>query len=103
MGEFKKFSDLLEGVVEKKSNGSFSAKDETETVEVTLNGELVVSQVYIEDGLLRLGAEVVQDRINEAIMKATVEATAVNAANNEATIDAMSKMLDSMQKLVADE
>ena len=102
LDEMKKFNDLLEGVLKKKTTGSFSAKDETETVEVVINGDMLLTQVHIEDGLLRLGAETVEDRINEALMKATVEATVSNQAAYGATVEAMTGMLDNMQKIMGE-
>lgn len=102
LSEMKKFSDVLEGALTQKSTGSFAAKDETETVEVVLDGDMVIKQLFIEDGLLRLGAETVQDRINEALMMAKVKATANLDSMREATSDAISEILNSMQKIVGE-
>ena len=102
LDEMKKFNELLEGALTKKSTGSFSAKDETETVEVVVNGDILLTQVYIEDGLLRLGAETVEDRINEALMKATVDATVSNQAAYGATVEAITGMLENMQKIMGE-
>jgi hypothetical protein len=50
---------------------------------VTLNGHSWLTDVFIEDGLLRLGAETVEARINEALQKAMVEATSSLEADRE--------------------
>jgi DNA-binding protein YbaB len=102
LDEMKKFNELLEGALTKKSTGSFSAKDESETVEVVVNGDILLTQVYIEDGLLRLGAETVEDRINEALMKAQAQATASNDAMYGATFEAITGMLENMQKIMGE-
>ena len=103
MGEFKKFSDVLEGALKQRGSGSFAAKDESETVEVVINGDMCVTQVLIEDGLLRLGSETVQDRINEALMRATAEAAASIEAGQAETFEALTKIVDSLQKITAEE
>lgn len=58
----------------KMNTETFTATDEARTVEVTLNGHHWLIDLFIEDGLLRLGADTVQARINEALAKATAHA-----------------------------
>jgi len=58
----------------KMNTETFTATDEARTVEVTLNGHHWLTDLFIEDGLLRLGAETVQARINEALANATARA-----------------------------
>jgi DNA-binding protein YbaB len=62
---------------------SFTATDEAETVEVTLNGHHWLTDVFIEDGLLRLGADTVAARVNEAIQSAEATASASIEADRE--------------------
>jgi DNA-binding protein YbaB len=102
LDEMKKFNDLLEGTLKNRSTGSFSAKDETETVEVAVNGNQLLTQVYIEDGLLRLGAETVEDRLNDALIRAQAQATASNQAMYGATVEAITGMLENMQKIMGE-
>jgi DNA-binding protein YbaB len=102
MDEMKKFSGVLEGALMKQAGGSFTAKDETETVEVVINGDRVITQLSIEDGLLRLGAETVQDRINEALMMAQAKATANAEALGEATSEALAGIVNSMQQIMGE-
>ena len=58
----------------KMDNETFTATDEDRTVEVTLNGHHWLVDLFIEDGLLRLGAPTVEARINEALANATAQA-----------------------------
>lgn len=101
LDEFKKFTDVLEGAMKQQGSGSFTAQDETETVEVVINGDRCVTQLHIEDGLLRLGAETVQERINEALIKANAEASANQEALFGQTFEAMAKIMDTIQKQIA--
>ena len=72
----RRLQSLMDEQLDKMATESFTAADETETVEVTLNGHHWLQDVYIQDGLLRLGAETVEDRVNEALQKASAEASA---------------------------
>jgi DNA-binding protein YbaB len=101
LDEFKKFTDVLEGAMKQQGAGSFTAQDQTETVEVVINGDRCLTQLHIEDGLLRLGAETVQERINEALMTANAEATANQEALVGETFASMLEIVDSLQKKIA--
>lgn len=52
------------------------------------NGHHVLADVYIRNGLLRLGADVVEQRVNEALQKANKSASASIDADRE-PIDAV--------------
>lgn len=84
----RRLQSLMDEQLDKMATESFTAADETETVEVTLNGHHWLKDVYIQDGLLRLGAETVEDRVNEALQKASAEASASIDADRE-RIDAV--------------
>lgn len=73
----------MDDQLDKMENGSFTAADKTDTVEVTLNGHHWLKDIYIQDGLLRLGAETVEQRVNEALVKAGAEASASIDADRE--------------------
>ena len=79
----RRLQSLMDEQLDKMATESFTAADETETVEVTLNGHHWLKDVYIQDGLLRLGAETVEDRVNEALQKASAEASASIDADRE--------------------
>ena len=72
----RRLQSLMDEQLDKMATESFTASDEGETVEVTLNGHHWLKDVYIQDGLLRLGAEAVEQRVNEALQKASADATA---------------------------
>ena len=74
---------LMDEQLNKMDSESFTATDESETVEVTLNGHHWLKDVFIEDGLLRLGANKVEQRLNEALQNATADATASIDADRE--------------------
>jgi DNA-binding protein YbaB len=67
----------------KMNTESFTATDEARTVEVTLNGHHWLTDLFIEDGLLRLGAATVEARINEALSRATAKASESISADRE--------------------
>ncbi|MGV9797647.1 YbaB/EbfC family nucleoid-associated protein [Mycobacterium sp. NPDC003449] len=80
----QRLQSLMDDQLHKMDTETFTAADETDTVEVTLNGHHHLKAVYIEDGvLLRLGAQVVEQRVNEALQKATAEASAAIEADRE--------------------
>ena len=71
----QRLQSLMDEQLHKMNSQTFTATDEAETVEVTLNGHHHLTGTFIEDGLLRLGADTVEQRLNEALQKATAAAT----------------------------
>lgn len=84
----QRLQSLMDDQLDKMAGESFMATDESETVEVTLNGHHWLTDVFIEDGLLRLGAETVSARVNEALQIAGARASASIDADRE-RIDAV--------------
>lgn len=84
----QELQSLMDDQLHKMNTETFTAVDEEHSVEVTLNGHHHLTDVYIRDGLLRLGAQTVEQRLNEAIQKATAAATASIEADRE-RLDAM--------------
>ncbi|UXA18242.1 YbaB/EbfC family nucleoid-associated protein [Mycobacterium sp. SMC-4] len=84
----RRLQSLMDDQLEKMASDSFSGSDEDETIKVTLNGHHWIKDVHIRDGLLRLGAETVEDRVNEALHQANHEASASIDADRE-RIDAV--------------
>lgn len=101
MEEFRRFNDVLEAQVNRKTTESFTATDEAETVEVTIDGESCLTGLHIEDGLLRLGADTVERRINEALRSAQAEALANINAQAEQTAKSLSEILSSLQNIIS--
>ncbi|MHA7661410.1 YbaB/EbfC family nucleoid-associated protein [Mycolicibacterium sp. HS_4_1] len=71
----QRLQSIMDEQLAKMNTESFTATDEAKTVEVTLNGHHWLTDLFIEDGLLRLGADTVEARINEALGNATAKAT----------------------------
>lgn len=84
----QRLQSVMDDQLAKMNTETFTATDEARTVEVTLNGHHWLTDVFIEDGLLRLGAATVQGRINEALRNASVIAAESIAADRE-RIDAV--------------
>lgn len=83
LAQAQRLQSVMDDQLAKMNTQTFTASDETETVEVTLNGHSWLTDVFIEGGLLRLGAETVQARVNEALQKAMEEATSSLDADRE--------------------
>jgi DNA-binding protein YbaB len=79
----QRLQSVMDEQLAKMNTETFTATDEAKTVEVTLNGHHWLTDLFIEDGLLRLGAGTVEARINEALGKATAKATESIQADRE--------------------
>ena len=56
----QRLQSLMDEQLHRMNSQTFTATDEAETVEVTLNGHHHLTGTFIEDGLLRLGAAVME-------------------------------------------
>ncbi|MUL67346.1 DNA-binding protein [Mycobacterium sp. CBMA 234] len=79
----QRLQSVMDAQLAKMNTETFTATDEGKTVEVTLNGHHWLTDLFIEDGLLRLGADTVEARINEALGNATAKATQSIDADRE--------------------
>lgn len=61
------FSSLLDQQLRRINTASVNASDEAKTVTVTIDGHQCLTGLHFEEGVLRLGADEVSNRINEAI------------------------------------
>lgn len=84
----QRLQSIMDDQLHKMNSETFTATDESKTVEVTLNGHHHLIDVFIQDGLLRLGAQTVEQRLNEALQRATADATTSIEADRE-RIDAL--------------
>ena len=100
LAEFERFTKALEDQMSLTDTSSYTATDETETVEVTINGHRCLTNLHIEDGLLRLGAKTVQQRINEALTNAQLSATEAIQSQQMQLISSLTEITGSMQKSV---
>ncbi|MCV7408884.1 DNA-binding protein [Mycobacterium florentinum] len=96
----QQFQSVLDDHLHRTDTGTFTAADETETVTVTLNGQLVLTDLTIEPGLLRLGAETVEERINGALQKAAAAATATNEAEEERLVTSLAEITGSLSSIL---
>lgn len=87
-----RLQDLMDQQLHKMASDSFTATDDTETVEVTLNGHHHLVDVFIADGTLRLGAGTVEQRLNEALLNATAEAAESIAADQDRLNEAVAEI-----------
>lgn len=87
-----RLQDLMDQQLHKMASESFTATDESDSVEVTLNGHHHVVDVFIADGTLRLGADTVQQRLNEALHNATAEAAESIAVDQDRLNEAVAEI-----------
>jgi len=87
----------LEDFKHEINTGTFTGTDDARTVEVTINGRQWLTDLYIEDGLLRLGAETVGARLNEAVGNAQAAATAGVEAQQEQLLAKLADIAETLQ------
>ncbi|KUH94546.1 DNA-binding protein [Mycobacterium sp. IS-3022] len=90
----QRLQSIMDDQLHRMSTQTFTAADETETVEVTLNGHHHLTGAFIEDGLLRLGVETVQQRLNEALQNANAAASASIETDRERIDAAVAEITD---------
>lgn len=78
--EAKRLEDVLEERLHQIRTGRFTASDEAGTVEVTLDGQHRIVDVFIAEGALRKGISAVQSALNEALFIANDEVDASASA-----------------------
>ena len=86
------FRSLLEDQISQANNETFKATDEAKTVAATLTGQHFLTDLHIDEELLRLGAETVAQRINEALRNARTAATAGSKTQGERLVAALSEI-----------
>jgi DNA-binding protein YbaB len=89
---------LMDEQLHKMNNQTFTATDEAETVEVTLDGHHHLTGTFIADGLLRLGAQTVEQRVNEALQNATAVATESSELDRERIDAAVADITADLQR-----
>jgi DNA-binding protein YbaB len=98
MLQVQQFQSALEDQVHRTDTETFTATDEAETVQVAINGRHWLTGLYIENGLLRLGAETVGQRITEALQKVHAAATEAVAAEQQQLMASLADITDALQK-----
>ncbi len=97
LAQAQRLQSIVDDQLHKMNTETFTATDEAETVEVTLNGHHHLTDAFISDGLLRLGARTVEQRINEALLKATAVATESIEADRERIDAAVAEITADLQ------
>ncbi|OBB48624.1 DNA-binding protein [Mycobacterium sp. 1164985.4] len=90
----QQLQSLMDDQLDRMNSQTFTGTDESETVQVTLDGHHQLTGVAIEDGLLSLGVEEVQKRLNEALDSATAAATASLEADRDRIDAAVADITD---------
>ncbi|MCA2319867.1 YbaB/EbfC family nucleoid-associated protein [Mycobacterium intracellulare] len=94
--QFQMVMSLLDQQVRRMQTASFVVSDETETIEVTMNGHLRLTGLVIDPGILSLGAQEVSRRINEALSAAR---DFVNEWVEEDVGDLEARVVDALMEL----
>ncbi|MBO0677350.1 YbaB/EbfC family nucleoid-associated protein [Mycolicibacterium sp. S2-37] len=76
LAQLQEMQAVLSDQLRQVTEGVHTGTDEHQTVEVTVDGSRWLKSIFIKDGLLRLGADEVQNRINEAMGEAQAKASA---------------------------
>ncbi|WP_120275471.1 YbaB/EbfC family nucleoid-associated protein [Mycobacterium lehmannii] len=90
----QQLQSLMDDQLDRMNSQTFTGTDEFDTVRVTLDGHHQLTGVVIEDGLLGLGVEEVQKRLNEALDSATAAATASLEADRDRIDAAVADITD---------
>jgi len=100
MEHLQRFNAALEDQMRARSAKSFTATDEAETVEVTVNADLFLTSLHIEAGLLRQGAKSVEHRINEALQNAQSAVYGSIEGDQERFVSALSEIAGALTKML---
>ncbi|MGE2722714.1 YbaB/EbfC family nucleoid-associated protein [Mycolicibacterium celeriflavum] len=90
----QRLQSLMDEQLRRMDTQTFTGTDESQTVEVTLDGHHNLTGAVIGDGLLRLGVDEVQKRLNEALQEATAAATASLEADRDRIDAAVADITD---------
>jgi DNA-binding protein YbaB len=94
----QRFQSTLEDQIHRTTTESFTGTDEAKTVSVTIDGQQSLTGLHIEEGLLRLGADTVEQRINEAIQNAVATATGAGEAEQEKMLESLAEISGALIK-----
>ncbi|HEX2213437.1 MAG TPA: YbaB/EbfC family nucleoid-associated protein [Mycobacterium sp.] len=96
LAQAQRLQSIMDEQLHRMNTQTFTGTDESETVAVTLNGHHHLTAAFIEGGLLRLGVETVQQRLNEAVQNATAAASASVEADRERIDAAVAQIADDL-------
>lgn len=93
----EQFNSVLSDQMHRSQVATFYGTDEASSVGVTLDGRRTLTGLFVEEGLLRLGAKTVQERINEALANAQVAASATIQAQQQQLASSLADIADSLK------
>lgn len=96
--EAHRLRSAFEGYRDHLNTVSFTGTDEANTVTATVTGDRRLTALDIEDGLLRLGANAVAQRITEALQNAHATATGAIGAEQEKLLETLGLTAEIMQQ-----
>ncbi|BBX98859.1 YbaB/EbfC family nucleoid-associated protein [Mycobacterium lacus] len=96
--QMRRVQSALEDERHRTDTASYTGTDQAKTVEVTLDWRHWLTGLNIEDGLLRLGAEEVAQRVNEALGNARATATAALEAEQQRLIASLADIVGELRK-----
>jgi DNA-binding protein YbaB len=100
LAQAQQFQSILDDHAHRTDTDTVKATDDAESVEVTLDRHRWLADLKIEAGLLRLGAETVEERINDALRKAVDAATATNEAEDEQLVASLAAITGSLNDIL---
>lgn len=91
LAQARRLEDVLEARLDEMRTGRFTASDSTRTVEVTIDSNYQLLDVFVAEGALRQGLPAVERCVNEALSNANrhvdANASAAIARINEVVSD----------------
>jgi DNA-binding protein YbaB len=98
LSHLQQFNSALDDQMRRTTVETFSATDETKTVNATVNGSRCLTGLYLEEGLLRLGADTVAERVNEALAHAQAASSEASNAQRAQLVSALSEIAGSLKE-----
>ncbi|WP_234785171.1 YbaB/EbfC family nucleoid-associated protein [Mycolicibacterium elephantis] len=83
LAQAQRLQSIMDEQLDRMNSQTFTATDESGTVEVTLNGHRHLKAVRFAEGLMRVEADELERRLNEALRNATSAAGASIEADRE--------------------
>lgn len=90
----QQLQSIMDEQLHKMNSQTFTATDESGTVEVTLDGHHQLKSASIAEGTMRLGVEELQQRLNEALRNASAAASTTIEADRERIDAAVAEITD---------
>lgn len=90
----QQLQSIMDEQLHKMNSQTFTAADESGTVEVTLDGHHQLKAASIAEGTMRLGVEELQQRLNEALRNASAAASTAIEADRERIDAAVAEITD---------